>query len=133
MEFSANIKYLRKLKKLTQDDLAKELGLTNTALSNWEQGISTPDVTVSLKLSNIFGVSLNDLLINDIRNGRSLEVIEDKSAYRATPKCDLCTQKDETIEVLKLLTKTQAKQIELLSSRNDEHEAIHNGQKKKAG
>ncbi len=45
--------------------------------------------------------------------------------------CELCTQKDETIEVLKILTRTQQKQVDLLTSRVEDLES-QLGQKKKA-
>jgi len=137
MIFSSNIKYLRKLKKFTQGEMAGELALKNTAISNWEQGISIPDVSVALKISNYFGVSVNDLFSKDLSEGnyQGIAIIEPNT--KVMPKdvslisCEMCAQKDETIEVLKILTRTQQRQVDLLTSRVEDLEA-QLGQKKKA-
>ncbi len=57
-----NIKILRVEKGLTQDQLAKEINLTQTAVSQWEIGRNTPDSHVAKKLAEYFGVSLDYLL-----------------------------------------------------------------------
>jgi len=138
MNFSSNIKYLRKLKKFTQGELAGELALKNTAISNWEQGISIPDVSIALKLSNYFGISVNDLFSEDLNKGNyqgthksepNTKVIQTDVSLTS---CEMCAQKDETIEVLKILTRTQQKQVDLLTYRVEDLEA-QLGQKKKAG
>lgn len=57
-----NIKILRVEKGLTQGQLAKEVNLTQTAVSQWELGKNTPDAQSSRKLAEYFGVSLDYLL-----------------------------------------------------------------------
>lgn len=56
------IKYLRRKKKLTQSQLAKELNVTAQAVSKWEKGLSNPDVEIIIKLSEFFGVTTDYLL-----------------------------------------------------------------------
>lgn len=57
------IKELRKQKKLTQEDLAKLLGLNRTTISKWERpGGSEPDIATIKKLADIFGVTTDYLL-----------------------------------------------------------------------
>jgi len=58
---SKKIKELRKLRRLTQSQLAKLLFVDQTAISYWEQGKTMPDAENQLKLANIFGVSLDYL------------------------------------------------------------------------
>lgn len=58
------VKELRNEKKLTQDVLAKKLGITQAALSKWETGKSQPDQRTLLILSDIFGVSIDYILGN---------------------------------------------------------------------
>ena len=53
---------LRKEKKLTQKDLAEQLGVTDKAVSKWERGLSYPDISLLSKLSIILGVTTNELL-----------------------------------------------------------------------
>lgn len=53
---------LRKLSNLTQIQLAQKLNVSDKLISKWECGESTPGVEDVLKLSQIFGVSLDYLL-----------------------------------------------------------------------
>ena len=57
--FSERLKELRKEKGLSQDDLAKAVGLTHTAIGLWEQGKRVPNLDSVIALSNFFGVSLD--------------------------------------------------------------------------
>lgn len=57
---------LRKYYKITQDDLANHLSVSRQAVSRWETGASIPTVEVLLKLSELYGVTINDILEADI-------------------------------------------------------------------
>ena len=52
----------RKNKKLTQEQLADKLCITDTAISKWERGLSLPDASIMLELCNILDISVNELL-----------------------------------------------------------------------
>ena len=52
----------RKGKNLTQIQLAEKLGITDKAISKWERGIAMPDTAIMLELSEILGISVNELL-----------------------------------------------------------------------
>ena len=52
----------RKELNYTQDELAKALGITKTAVSNWENGNSLVDINYLATLSNLFSVSVDDIL-----------------------------------------------------------------------
>lgn len=47
---------------LTQEDVAKRVGITAAALSNYERGIRDPDTELLAKLANVYGVSTDYLL-----------------------------------------------------------------------
>ena len=53
---------LRKQKGLTQEELAQKIGLSGQAVSKWENDASMPDVSLLVELSEILGVSLDELL-----------------------------------------------------------------------
>ena len=53
---------LRKEKKLTQIDLANKLGITDRAISKWENGRGLPDLSLLTPLCETLGVSINELL-----------------------------------------------------------------------
>lgn len=50
------IEKYRKEKGLTQDQLAKALGVSNSAISKWEHGTNLPDITLIEPLSQILGI-----------------------------------------------------------------------------
>ncbi len=52
----------RKEKGLTQMQLAEQLGITNRAVSKWENAKSMPDVSVMIPLCEILDISVNELL-----------------------------------------------------------------------
>ena len=53
---------LRKEHDFTQEQLGEELGVTNKTISRWETGVYLPPVDTLLKMSEIFGVSINEML-----------------------------------------------------------------------
>lgn len=62
MSFNEALKKARKAKGLTQDDVAQALGTKNTTVSNWENGVSRPDVDTLVSLCRLYGISPNDIL-----------------------------------------------------------------------
>jgi len=64
--FSNNLKKLRKLQELTQEQIAEMLGVTSQAISKWECGTSYPDIEMLPIIANIFKVSTDFLLGVDI-------------------------------------------------------------------
>ncbi len=59
--FKDNLVQLRKLHKLTQEDLADKLGVTRQSIAKWESGETVPDLEKCKSLAEIFGVTLDDL------------------------------------------------------------------------
>ena len=59
--FKDNLLELRKLKHLTQEDLAERVGVTRQAVAKWEAGETMPDLDKSKLLANTLEVSLDDL------------------------------------------------------------------------
>jgi len=57
---------LRKYYKITQDELAGRLGVSRQAVSKWETGTAIPDIELLMRLSEIYGVSINDILKADL-------------------------------------------------------------------
>ena len=52
----------RKKKNLTQSQLAEKLGITDRAISKWENGRAMPDSSLMISLCNILEITVNDLL-----------------------------------------------------------------------
>ena len=57
---------MRKKKKLTQQELANKLGVTDKAISNWENGRRMPDVSIYKDLCKELDISLNELINGEI-------------------------------------------------------------------
>ncbi|MBE6165006.1 MAG: helix-turn-helix transcriptional regulator [Streptococcus gallolyticus] len=55
------IKEYRKLKGLTQKELAKAVGMGDTTIANYEKGLRTPKKNTLFKLANAFDISIDDL------------------------------------------------------------------------
>lgn len=77
------ISKLRKEKGLTQQDLANELNLTDKAISKWERGLSCPDISLLIPLSEILEVSVNELLLGEKLNNNITKSSADKSTKEA--------------------------------------------------
>lgn len=56
------IKDLRKKMGLSQKELADKLFVNQTAVSQWERGVTTPNKNTLIKLADIFGVTVDFLL-----------------------------------------------------------------------
>lgn len=61
-EIGENIKALRKLHGKTQSEFAQMLGGKKSLVSNYENGYSTPDIFMLIKIADIFDVSLDELV-----------------------------------------------------------------------
>lgn len=59
------IKELRKKKGLSQKELSALLFVNQTAVSQWERGVTTPNSNLLVRLSDLFGVSIDYLLGKD--------------------------------------------------------------------
>lgn len=64
MKLHEKIYSQRKLKGLSQEDLAEKLGVSRQAVSKWETGEALPEITKLKGLSEVFGVT-TDFLLND--------------------------------------------------------------------
>lgn len=65
MTFGEKLQYLRKEKNWTQEQLAGQIGISRQALSKWEQSTATPDTEHVVRISQLFGISTDALLLDD--------------------------------------------------------------------
>lgn len=64
MDLGGTIYRLRTEHNLSQGDLAEALGVSRQSVSKWETGGSVPDLEKLVKLSQLFGVSLDELVLD---------------------------------------------------------------------
>ncbi len=83
MEIGHQIKTLRQRRGITQEALAKHLGVTAQAVSKWERGAATPDIGMLPDISAYFGVTIDELfaLSDDIRMERIQNMLWDDRYY----------------------------------------------------
>ena len=62
MSIGSNIKSLREERKLTQEQVAEELGITFQAVSSWERDEYNPDTEKLIKLAELFDVSVSAIV-----------------------------------------------------------------------
>lgn len=66
MEISNKIQQLRKKNNISQEELSSKIGVTRQTISNWETGISAPDIKQAKDLAKVFNVTLDELVGNTI-------------------------------------------------------------------
>lgn len=74
MELAKQIKRYRKKEKYSQTDLATKLFVSRQAISNWERGLSEPDLETVQKLADIFHTSIEELITGDEVEDRQLQM-----------------------------------------------------------
>lgn len=67
MSFKENLQYLRGSRNMTQEQLAMLLGVSRQAISKWESEKACPEMDKLLMLCDMFGVTLDDLVMGDVR------------------------------------------------------------------
>ena len=104
---------------MTQDQLASALGITFQAVSKWENGISSPDISTLPLLADLFGVSAGVLLgredeplvNNDPELTEYLEVLRDRPEMRMLFSITKGAAKEDVEAAVKI--------IEALRGRNE--------------
>ena len=62
LNIGKNIKKLRTLKNVTQEELADHLGISYQAVSRWEKGLCYPDIELIPEIANYFETGLDELM-----------------------------------------------------------------------
>ena len=66
MELGNKIKYYRNEKELSQEELAERVYVSRQTISNWENNKSYPDINSIVLLSEIFEISIDNLIKGDV-------------------------------------------------------------------
>lgn len=62
MQVGEVIRKYRKSKNMTQEEMARRLGVTAPAVNKWERGNSLPDITLLMPIARLLGISTDELL-----------------------------------------------------------------------
>lgn len=91
---SRNLRYLRKQRKASQGQIAKAIGISRSALADYENGRSEPTASIIQKFCNHFDVNVNDLLNTDIgtplfrKSSSEIQSIQNRSLRVVTVTVD---------------------------------------------
>ena len=79
--------FLRKLrneKKLTQEQFAEIIGVSNRSISRWENGVNMPDFDLLIQIADYFDVSIEEILDGE----RKIENMDKKMEEACTELMD---------------------------------------------
>lgn len=89
MGLGKKIAYYRKNKNITQDELAKQLGISNQAVSKWETGQSCPDVELLPKIADIFEITLDELFEREFVTQEEQSNVQERLNEASVSACEV--------------------------------------------
>ena len=89
----------RKIKGMTQEDLAGKMGVSSQAVSKWENDASCPDISLLPKLCQILGITADELLTGNEPEVRLVPVEQRKSLEELTLRIKVFSADGDRIRV----------------------------------
>ena len=102
------ISILRKERDMTQNELADKAGVSYQAVSSWERGLTMPDISKLPGISQVLGVSIDELLDNDKEVELIKDVLNHNTAAYAEEKA---LHIDEVVEIAPALRPSQVDEL----------------------
>ena len=87
MEIGKKLKNARVQSGMTQENVAEKINVSRQTISNWENEKSYPDIISVIELSNLYSISLDDLLKGDEKMIEHLE--ESTNVVRSNQKMNM--------------------------------------------
>lgn len=82
MTLEEQIKHYRKQAGLSQEKMAEKIGVSRQAITKWENGTGTPDISNLMAIANLFQISVDELLSNEKSEKQQAEYLyESKTEY----------------------------------------------------
>ncbi|WP_428420479.1 helix-turn-helix transcriptional regulator [Paraeggerthella hominis] len=89
MSFRDNLQHLRDLQDMSQADLAQQIGVSRQSVAKWEAEKSYPEMDKLIKICDLFGCSLDDLVRGDLAGREAASagssVVEELAACEGQP------------------------------------------------
>ena len=100
MTLAEKILHLRTQRGLSQLELAERLGVSRQSVSKWETGQSVPDLDKLIKLSDLFGVSVDELVREEERpkppqpepQAPQVVYVREKRSLTSTQRAGICVE-----------------------------------------
>lgn len=93
VEFSQRLKQLRKNKHMTQEQVAKRIGVTASMVSSYETDIRLPSYEVLVNIANLFGVTIDYLLCREDKRFLDISMLSDEEAAIVCDMVNILTKK----------------------------------------
>ena len=94
MEFNNKLYELRKQKGFSQEELANRLNVSRQTISKWEVGESTPDMENLVAISELFEISLDELVLNKVPEKADTSAQVVKSEFYSDIKENVLTEEN---------------------------------------
>ncbi|MCM1285392.1 MAG: helix-turn-helix domain-containing protein [Acetobacter sp.] len=107
MQFSENLRNLRKEKDFSQEYLAEKLGVSRQTISKWENATAMPDLKKLTEIAELFEIGINDLLGLDVsaENENKNNTIQiEYSSQKFEAKIQELTQKNNNMKTALIIT-----------------------------
>ncbi|WP_206214115.1 helix-turn-helix domain-containing protein [Adlercreutzia sp. ZJ154] len=108
-EFADRLIELRRSQDLSQEELAKKLGLSRQAISKWERAESAPDIGNLVALSELYEISLDDLvrgIAPEVESETEAKTKAEAEAETATENSPETKQPEKSVEDAPALNET---------------------------
>lgn len=92
--FSGRLRELRLAHKLSQQKLAKKIGVTTRTILFYEQGKMTPSIEIAARLAQLFQVTTDELIF---ANSKKLEQLHDRELLDTLALADRLSRREKTI------------------------------------
>lgn len=90
----------RREKDFTQAGLAEKLGISDRAISKWENGKNMPDVSIMLELCSLLEIDVNELLSGKRLNMENYKEMAEKNLVELTKQEELNNKKLLSLELV---------------------------------
>ena len=125
MECHEIIKALRERYGFTQEEIAKQLGVSRSSYSHYEKGDVKPKIKYLVKLANIFNVTTDDLTgFNDFSNSGRFRHFSDSDSDELVNRIELTKDEVELLLSYRASNRkgTIRKYIEKLNKKDEEQD-----------
>ena len=113
--FGKKLSELRKQKGLSQEQLAYDLNISQSSISNYESGSSNPDLEIAKRISEYFHVPVSYLFSDDKLNFHTNENNGGNSGYMINSTLNVVSGK--LIELYERIIREKDEQIESLKEK----------------
>lgn len=116
--FSSFIAELRKEQGITQKELADRIGVSDKAVSRWENGKNYPDIEIMQSLGEIFNVSVSELLQGERLEKEAVLSVSEQNVVRNIKKNKMLKMVIAVVVILAVIISAVLGTIAVKNARN---------------